>query len=231
MSGAARRRGASAGPRRRCCASTASTVSRMSGLTGSKLLWNEMLWTLPCAMYSAIAFAGRLDTSGTFVGAGKDSAGPGGRPARRRTRRFLRSRFISEPRTIPAATVGNMLTPTRDAIAVRRPRSAIAEVSTMARWSSVRSERSGSPSRPASAPGTSGIGMGSSTFDVIVVSLPRPTATAGSPSPAMLALRRAHNRRNTIVPATLVGRYLRLTHSSILSPLPSCPRGRALSTQ
>ncbi len=68
------------------------------------------------------------------------------------------------------ATVGNMDTPTREAIAVRRPMSATAEVSTVSRCSAVRSERFGNPSKPASAPGTSGTGtgIGRSTFDVIV---------------------------------------------------------------
>ena len=48
---------------------------RIFGLTGSKLLSNRMLWTLPWAMYWASGFAGRVDTVGSTVGAGNDAAG------------------------------------------------------------------------------------------------------------------------------------------------------------
>jgi hypothetical protein len=66
---------------RQCCACTmlfaASALHRVriAGLIARKLLGNEMLSTVPCAVHSASRLAGRDDTRGSSVGAGNDFAG------------------------------------------------------------------------------------------------------------------------------------------------------------
>src|SRR5882757_2587807 len=65
-------------------------------------------------------------------------------------------------RRAAVAIFGNIAAPTREAIAVRRPTSAIAEESTMSFWRRLRSSRLGRPPGVASAPATSGTGTGGS---------------------------------------------------------------------
>ena len=81
-------------------------------------------------------------------------------------------------RSQPASTAA----PTTVEIAVRSPMSAAAEVSTTTRWNAVRSERLGRPVEPASAPGTSGTGMGSSTSGDVMVAGPSRARGTGAPS-------------------------------------------------
>src|SRR5882757_6240217 len=65
-------------------------------------------------------------------------------------------------RRAAVAIFGNIAVPTREAIAVRRPTSAIAEESTMSFCRRLRSARRGRPPGVASAPETSGTGIGGS---------------------------------------------------------------------
>ena len=122
-----------------------------------------MLCTWPLAIHSAIGFAGRDEIRGTSVGAGNDRSDPSRHPIRRRTAVRRAAAAGPDPPSAAFATCGSIAAPTTDAIAVRRPRSAIAEESTISRWRSVRSTRRGSPREVASAPATSGTGMGGST--------------------------------------------------------------------